>query len=442
MPTLKVLGVWVDSKLRWTQHITQATQKGLERFSALTRITGPTWGLTFNKTRLLFNATIRSAFTHRGPIWALGDIGQGLPENTLKPLQTLQNKCVRLIAGAYTRTPTAALQKETDTPPLSIYLQALALNYAENTRNSDVEKQIQTRCAQIKHRLLTGIVRRPEIQKTPQESLRETLFREKQQQPHGNSAAQRHENHQEGSEEPTQGHLTRRNPVPHQTDAHLRSRPRSPPQLSQVTSQSRPPFTNAQSLPHETRNAAPQRQTQTQRSGGVAKSFLKRKWDQYFHQKAHGKLAEIWHQDLKENGAALREGLSPAEAAIATQLRSRTVGLRAYLAKWGVPGIQPTCECDPWEERYRETVEHVILHCPLRSSGRAEMLAAAGSRDLSQILTKKRGIQAVTRWVFEQGILPQFAYARKLATNTDKPPEWLPFPFLEDVREEEGGEIG
>jgi len=166
VPVLKVLGVWVDSKLRWTQHIAQATQKGLGRFSALTRITGSTWGLTFARTRLLFHATIQAAFTHGGPIWALGDTGQGLPESTLKPLQTLQNKCVRMVAGAYKRTPTAALQKETEIPPLSIHLQALALSYAEKTRTTDTEKLIQARCAKIKSRLTSRAVLKRKIPET------------------------------------------------------------------------------------------------------------------------------------------------------------------------------------------------------------------------------------------------------------------------------------
>ena len=67
------------------------------------------------------------------------------------------------------------------------------------------------------------------------------------------------------------------------------------------------------------------------------------------------------------------------------------------------------------------------------------MLAEAGTRNLREMLIKKRGIQAVSRWVFRQGILPQFAYARKLATNKDTPTNWLPFPFLED-EEAEGDE--
>ena len=49
------------------------------------------------------------------------------------------------------------------------------------------------------------------------------------------------------------------------------------------------------------------------------------------------------------------------------------------------------------------------------------MFAEAGTRNVHEMLIKKRGIQAVSRWVFRQGILPQFTYARKLATNKDTP---------------------
>ena len=128
----------------------------------------------------------------------------------------------------------------------------------------------------------------------------------------------------------------------------------------------------------------------------------------------------------------MRKGLSPAEAAIATQLRSKAIGLKAYLAKWGVPGIQLTCDYNPTNENNRETIEHVILYCPQRIEGRTAMISEAGTRCLHEILTKKRGIQAVSRWVFKQGILPQFSYVRKLANNDDKPETWLPFTFLED----------
>jgi hypothetical protein len=203
-PLLRVLGIWLDPKLKWKQHIAKVTQGGMKHFAALTRIASSTWGLTFMKTRLLYTSTIRTALTHGGPIWGLGDQGQGLPENTLKPLQTLQNKCVRLIAGAYKRTPTAALQKETEIPPLSIYLQSLALNYAETTRTTSVQESIQARYKLIKNRLCTGIARKREILKTPQETLRENLLKEKQGQLHEKQASLGHETPDTNSQRQTQ----------------------------------------------------------------------------------------------------------------------------------------------------------------------------------------------------------------------------------------------
>jgi hypothetical protein len=37
-------------------------------------------------------------------------------------LQLIQNKCLRVVAGAYRATPTRSLEIETFTPPLDLYL--------------------------------------------------------------------------------------------------------------------------------------------------------------------------------------------------------------------------------------------------------------------------------------------------------------------------------
>ena len=69
------------------------------------------------------------------------------------------------------------------------------------------------------------------------------------------------------------------------------------------------------------------------------------------------------------------------------------------------------------------------------------MLAEAGTHGIREILIKKRGIQAAAKWIFREGILPQFSYVRKLVTEVDQLYTWNPFPFLEDDREE-GAEEG
>ena len=57
----------------------------------------------------------------------------------------------------------------------------------------------------------------------------------------------------------------------------------------------------------------------------------------------------------------LHNGLHKAESAILVQLRTEKIGLRDFLVKRRVPNIDsPQCECN----QGRETVKHVILHCP------------------------------------------------------------------------------
>lgn len=79
----------------------------------------------------------------------------------------------------------------------------------------------------------------------------------------------------------------------------------------------------------------------------------------------------------------------------------------------------------------------MVLRCPLRWEGRREMLQDARTQSESRILKEKRGIQAVARWVFQQGILSQFSLAREHANTQEKPSEWHPFPFLDDQEDEE-----
>jgi hypothetical protein len=40
--SMRVLGVWVDPKLQWKEHVQQATSKGNAAFNALSRITAST----------------------------------------------------------------------------------------------------------------------------------------------------------------------------------------------------------------------------------------------------------------------------------------------------------------------------------------------------------------------------------------------------------------
>ena len=121
---LRVLGCYVDPQLKWTRHITKVTEEGMDRLKSLSRIAGSTWGPSFARTRLLYMTTIRSAILQASPVWSIGDSGKGQSATALQPLCLLQNKCLRLISGAYKHAPVAALEREIDVPPLPLSLQA------------------------------------------------------------------------------------------------------------------------------------------------------------------------------------------------------------------------------------------------------------------------------------------------------------------------------
>ena len=68
---VRVLGVWLDPKLKWQAHAQVAKQKGLTALGAFQRVIASTWGLTFTKARLLYNLTIRLVIIYKVVAWLL-----------------------------------------------------------------------------------------------------------------------------------------------------------------------------------------------------------------------------------------------------------------------------------------------------------------------------------------------------------------------------------
>jgi len=65
---IKVLGVELDTKLRWGPHIGKVQEKITRQAMALHRITTSTWGATFKRAKLVYTAVVRPAITYAAPI--------------------------------------------------------------------------------------------------------------------------------------------------------------------------------------------------------------------------------------------------------------------------------------------------------------------------------------------------------------------------------------
>src|SRR5436190_23182398 len=139
---MRVLGVWVDPKLQWKEHVQQATRKGNAAFNALSRITASTWGPSMRRSRLIYSAVVRLTMLYGSQVWSTQGNGEPLPNTTTKLLQKVQSQCLRKITGGYKRTPAAALERETMIPPIVLYTELTALQRASTVRNHSVEAEI------------------------------------------------------------------------------------------------------------------------------------------------------------------------------------------------------------------------------------------------------------------------------------------------------------
>jgi hypothetical protein len=131
-----VLGVWLDTKLRWTAYSREVQRKASAWIGALTRIAVLTWGASFTRARQVYSAVVRPALAYGAGVWYIPgrDSARGLAAKLLP----IQNKCLRVVAGAYKATPVRALETETYTPPLDLYLDGRLAAFRDRLANSQV----------------------------------------------------------------------------------------------------------------------------------------------------------------------------------------------------------------------------------------------------------------------------------------------------------------
>ena len=125
--SLRVLGVWMDPKLTWKEHVKQAAGKATVAYDSLARITAFTWGPSARRSKLLYSAVVRPTMMYGSQVWDFKGEGSELSKEILKPLKLAQNRCLRWVMGAYKRTHTAALEREAGVLPLELYTRTTAL---------------------------------------------------------------------------------------------------------------------------------------------------------------------------------------------------------------------------------------------------------------------------------------------------------------------------
>ena len=114
---VRVLGVYLDAKLHWHKHQRIILQKAQKALSSLSRTSYSTWGFPVLTSCLVYTAILRSLLSYAVGIW----FNPLRKSSSISSLSTFQNKCLRLIGGAFKATPSFLLESELFLLPLDLY---------------------------------------------------------------------------------------------------------------------------------------------------------------------------------------------------------------------------------------------------------------------------------------------------------------------------------
>ena len=162
-----MLGVEIDSKLRWSPHVRRVQSKLEQQTNALTRIATSTWGATFGKARLVYTAVVRPALSYGVPIWFSPEGKEATKPSLLRPLEVIQNRCLRVVSGAYKATPIPLLESETNVLSVRDHFSQLQAQYQLRKQNSPVAGLISSACERIQRQLQGSKGRRRRHPTTP-----------------------------------------------------------------------------------------------------------------------------------------------------------------------------------------------------------------------------------------------------------------------------------
>ena len=118
----KFLGVTLDSKLNFNEHITNTTKKATASLMQCRRAVGPTWGMSPKTCKWMYTAVIRPILSYCCSIW----IRATQTDTNARKFKRVQALALRMMSGAMPSTPFIALNHLTNTPDIILFLRGEA----------------------------------------------------------------------------------------------------------------------------------------------------------------------------------------------------------------------------------------------------------------------------------------------------------------------------
>ena len=127
--SLKYLGVTLNKRLTWTEHVNSRVKKGMQLFNLSRAIIGQNWGLTPDKIMWLYTAVIRPMVTYGCLVW-----GKLLSATARNGLKRLQRQSLLSLSHPLRSTPTDGMEVALGLLPLDLHVEAEGIKARLRTR--------------------------------------------------------------------------------------------------------------------------------------------------------------------------------------------------------------------------------------------------------------------------------------------------------------------
>lgn len=124
VPTLRILGMYFDSKLTWVPHLKYLKAECVRRLNLMKTLSAKTWGADSSVLLRTYKATIRPKLDYGCIVY------NSASSTNLQMLNTIQSSAIRIALGAYHTSPIESLLVEANEASLSLRRKTLSLMYS------------------------------------------------------------------------------------------------------------------------------------------------------------------------------------------------------------------------------------------------------------------------------------------------------------------------
>ncbi|XP_072161372.1 retrovirus-related Pol polyprotein from type-1 retrotransposable element R1 [Bemisia tabaci] len=139
--TVKYLGVYLDKRMNWNQHLEHIINRAKRAMNLARRSVGKRWGLKPAITKWVYTSIVRPIITYAACIWWEKTEQKGARNK----LDSLQRLACLYTTGAVRTTPTAAMEVMLGLPPLHLAVKGEAVAGAFRLKTNSLDGKLRPR---------------------------------------------------------------------------------------------------------------------------------------------------------------------------------------------------------------------------------------------------------------------------------------------------------